>query len=155
MAKKLLSSKGHQYIALLNNDTHLDPDWLKNLAESAQRNQADIIGSKIINYYKQDTLDNVGHTLLNTGEVMPIGAGEPAARYTTCRENWGVSAGACLYSTRMLENIGLFDPYFQTGYEDAELGVRAKILGYKCVFEPTAVVYHKVSQSVKKIRDFA
>ena len=54
----------------------------------------------------------------------------------------------------MLREIGIFDEYFDTGYEDAELGVRATVLGYKCIFEPTAIVYHKISQSINKIRNY-
>ncbi len=153
--KQLLERKQYSYIALLNNDTSLDPDWLKNLLESAGHHCAGMAGSKILNYYKRDTLDNVGHTFLNTGEILPIGSSQPAAHYNSRMETWGACAGACLYSVKMLEDVGLFDPYFKTGYEDAELGVRARVLGYKCVFEPSAVVYHKVSQSIKKIRDFA
>lgn len=66
----------------------------------------------------------------------------------------GACAGAALYSTHMLKDIGLFDPYFDTGYEDAELGVRANVLGYDSYLAPDAIVYHKISRSVAKIRDF-
>src|SRR5690606_19625449 len=40
------------------------------------------------------------------------------------------------------------------GYEDAEFGFRAFVTGHKQVFEPTAIVYHKMSESIKKIFDY-
>jgi len=54
----------------------------------------------------------------------------------------------------MLCDIGIFDEYFNTGYEDAELGMRANILGYKSIYAPSAIVYHKESQSVSKIMNY-
>ena len=53
----------------------------------------------------------------------------------------------------MLEEIGLFDEFFSTGYEDAELGLRAMLAGYTQIFAPEAVVRHRIGASIDKIRD--
>ena len=143
-----------EYIALLNNDTKVEIDWLSNLVKSAKTNEADIVSSKMVNYFNPKKMDNAGHRMLNTAEIIPFGHGEPVEKFNSVFENIGSCAGATLYSTKMLRHIGIFDEYFDTGYEDAELGLRASILGYKCVFEPSAIVLHKVSQSINKIRDY-
>ena len=78
----------------------------------------------------------------------------PIEHFNQSFENLGACAGACLYSTEMLSKIGVFDEHFQTGYEDAELGVRAVIAGYKCIYEPTAVVCHKMGSSIKKVFNY-
>lgn len=85
---------------------------------------------------------------------MPIAWNEPANSNNSHKTNAGASGGACLYSIEMLRNIGLFDEYFVTGYEDAELGVRAMVAGYPLVYEPEAVVLHKVGASINKVRDY-
>ena len=143
-----------KYIALLNNDTIVDKDWLYFLVKNAEEQGTAIVSSKMINYFQRHQMDNAGHKMLNTGEILPIGHAEPIGAYQQAFSNIGSCAGATLYATAMLKDIGIFDEYFNTGYEDAELGVRAFVTGYSTNFEPQAIVYHKVSQSVNKIRDY-
>lgn len=142
------------YIALLNNDTVVEPDWLNNLVSSAQKYDAAIVSSKMIDYFDRARMDNAGHLMLNTGEILPIGHNDLIEKYDKVFENIGACAGACLYESSMLEKIGIFDEYFVTGYEDAEFGVRATMSGYKCIFEPSAIVYHKMGQSIKKVFNY-
>lgn len=143
-----------EYIALLNNDTVIEPTWLKNLLQSAKTHQAGIVASKMIDYFEREKMDNAGHMMLNTGEVIPVGHGQPVSNFNIATENIGACAGAALYSTKMLVDIGIFDEHFTTGYEDAEFGIRAVVAGYKSWYEPSAVVYHKMGQSIKKIFNF-
>jgi GT2 family glycosyltransferase len=149
----ILQNENPEYIALLNNDATPEPQWLERLVERARRHEAGMVSSRMINYYDRSRMDNAGHFMLNTAEILPAGHGEPVEHYGSPFENMGACAGAALYSTAMLRDIGLFDEYFDTGYEDAELGLRAGILGYKTIYEPSAIVYHKVSRSVSRIRD--
>jgi GT2 family glycosyltransferase len=144
-----------EYVVLLNNDTVIAPDWLVNLATSATSNNADVVSSKMINYYDRSKIDNVGHLMLNTGEILPIGHDEPVENYYESFENMGACGGAVLYRISMIEEMGFFDPHFNTGYEDAEFGLRATLLGYKCIFEPSAKVFHKISRSINKIKNDA
>lgn len=139
------------WVALLNNDTRVAPHWLESLLRCAREEQAHVVTSKMIQYYQRDRMDNAGHFMLNTAEIIPLGHGEPIENFNERFENFGSCAGATLYSTGMLREIGLFDEYFDTGYEDAELGARAIVLGYRSVFEPSAIVYHKISRSVTKV----
>ena len=139
------------YIALLNNDTTVDPLWLSELVQTARDKQCGIVSSKMIQYYNRTKIDNAGHKMLNTGEILPLGHGQPISNYESPFENMGGCGGAVLYSTNMLREIGFFDNYFSTGYEDAELGLRAVVSGYECWYCPDAIIYHKGGQSIKKI----
>lgn len=142
------------FVVLLNNDTAPSPQWLEALLAAAT-DGADMVASKMVNYFARSHMDNAGHQLLNTLEILPIGNDEPVNTYFTAFENVGPCAGAALYRTAMLQDIGIFDEQFRNGYEDVELGLRGIVTGYRAVFAPEAVVYHKVSRSVNKIRDFA
>ena len=142
------------YIVLLNNDTVVEPNWLEELIDLAKTQNASMVSSKLVNFYDRSLLDNAGHMMMNTGEVIPVGNNEPVEHHCEVKENIGACGGAALYATDMLEDIGLFDDFFKTGYEDAELGLRAYLLGYKTMYAPKAIVYHKVSQSIKKIFDY-
>lgn len=150
----VLPDTTYKYVVLLNNDTALDKDWITELLRIAIHQNANIVASKMINYFDRSKMDNAGHQMLNTGEIIPIGNNEPIEDYATPFENLGACAGAALYDVDMLRKIGILDEYFSTGYEDAEIGVRANILGYKTMYAPDAIVYHKVSQSVAKIWNY-
>ncbi len=150
----ILPESDYEYVVLLNNDTTVSEDWLEQLLYNAQTHHADMVACKMVNYYDRKRMDNAGHKMLNTAEVIPLGYAEPVSEWDTLHENMGACAGAALYAVPMLCEIGIFDEYFDTGYEDAELGIRANILGYKSIYAPSAVVYHKESQSVSKIMNY-
>lgn len=139
------------FIALLNNDTTVSDTWLKDLEELAEHSGAGIVASKMIQYDNRNKMDNAGHWMLNTGEIMPVGHNRPIEEYNIVKQNLGACGGGCLYRVSMIEDIGFFDPRFTTGYEDAEFGLRAVIAGYKSLFCPTAIVYHKMGNSITKI----
>ena len=141
------------FIGMLNNDAFAEKDWIEKMVQFATSENVDVISCKIYNFFDETKLDNIGHQMLNTGEIIPIGFESNSDRYQNSFENMGSCAGATLYRDSMIKQIGLFDEFFDTGYEDAEFGVRAKILGYKCAYCPDAKVKHKISQSLSKIMD--
>lgn len=140
-----------KFVALLNNDTEVDSLWLKYMLDQAEQTNSQIVSAKFLNYYDRTRIDNLGHQMLNTGEIIPIAHGENEGFYQETFFNMGSCAGAAIYSCEMLKEIGTFDPFFSTGYEDAELGLRAILSSYRSVFAPKALVYHKGGQSIKKI----
>lgn len=147
---EVLEESDHPCVILLNNDTIPEPGWLAALIAAAEG--ADCVASRLVRDDDPGVIDNAGHYMLNTGEIMPRGTGEPAHHYERPATLIGACAGAALYRVAMLREIGLFDPFFGSGYEDAELGLRAYLAGYEIRYAPAAVVRHKVSRSVDKIR---
>lgn len=150
----LLSSNKYQYIALLNNDAFAQPQWLEWLLKRAVADNAGMVSCKMLIHGNTGLINNLGHKMLNTGEILPIAFSESASAYNDVFSNVGASGGACLFSCAMLKDIGLFDHYFVTGYEDAELGVRALLAGYCLRYEPQSVVSHKISVSIDKVRTY-
>jgi len=138
-------------VVLLNNDTTVDQDWLINFIDTAHQMNADMVSAKLLNYFDHSVIDNLGHQMLNTGEIIPIAHKQPGRAYQDSFYNFGCCAGAALYSVHMLQELGTFDPFFSTGYEDAELGARAVVAGYKSAYAPGTMVFHKGGQSVQKV----
>ena len=60
---------------------------------------------------------------------------------------WTFSAcgAASVYRRSMLDQVGLLDEDFYGYCEDVDLGFRAQLAGFRCLFVPDAVVYHKLS----------
>lgn len=143
----------YDFLGMLNNDAKATKNWLSILTEFAIKENVDAASCKMIRFDDHNTLDTVGHLLLNTGEIIPIAHGANVEDYCKTIDHWGPCGGACLYRKTMIDDIGFFDPYFDTGYEDAEYGLRAVLCGYKSSYCPDAMVYHKVSQSLNKVID--
>jgi GT2 family glycosyltransferase len=148
-----LKVSGTEFIALINNDAVADSSWLEKALKTAKEQKAQIVACKMINYFDREKPDSEGLILLSSGEILP------SCHYFNVNSTSkpvniiAASGGACLYQIEMLNQIGFFDPYFSTGYEDAELGLRAFMSGYKIAYEAKSIVYHKISRSVLKIID--
>jgi len=142
-----------EFVALLNNDAVPGPGWLAALIDVAGSTGAGAVASKMIRHDDPDKLDNAGHVFLNTGEILPRGAGQRPDLFNEVTPVAGVCGGACLLRSTMLDDIGIFDEFFSTGYEDAELGLRAMLAGHRQVFAPRAVARHRIGASIDKIRN--
>lgn len=144
----IADSKG-EYILLLNNDTKVDPNWIKELVQAAEEDQT--IGScasKIVNYYQPDEFDTLGHLMYPDGLNRGRGKFEKdQGQYNTQEEVFFASGCAALYRKKMLDEIGLFDEDFFAYGDDTDIGVRTRLAGWKCIYVPTALVYHKSSAS--------
>ena len=55
-----------------------------------------------------------------------------------------------MYRKKMLDEIGGFDEDFFAYGDDAELGLRARIAGWQCVYTPLAVVRHHRGSTLGK-----
>jgi len=138
-----------EYVALLNNDAAPHPEWLENLVKALQQNpEAGFAASKMLLYDNPGTIDRVGDVYTTAGTALLRGRGKPSETYNNQEWVFGACAGAALYRTRMLEDIGLFDEDFFLLYEDVDLSFRAQLRGYKCLYVPEAIVYHMASSSI-------
>jgi GT2 family glycosyltransferase len=138
-----------EYVALLNNDTEVDPDWLEALVRAAESHpEAGLFASKLVNFYDRRLLDGAGDALRRGGLPYRIGHkeldrgqfDEPTFVFSAC-------AAAALYRRALFEEVGLFDEDFFSNCEDADLSFRAQLFGYQCLYVPGSVVYHMVSAS--------
>jgi GT2 family glycosyltransferase len=138
-----------KYVALLNNDAVADPLWLKSLVNAIETHpKASFAASKMLFYDYPDTIDRAGDAYTRAGIGLLRGRGVSADKYNSQEWIFGACAGAALYKTTMLEDIGFFDEDFFLLYEDVDLSFRAQLGGYKCLYVPEALVYHKASSSI-------
>jgi GT2 family glycosyltransferase len=133
-----------EFVALLNNDAEADSDWLKKLT-TAFDGRADIgmAASKILVHEDPRRIDKAGHLIYPDGQNRGRGSGEmDAGQYDRVEEILWPDGCAAMYRRAMLDEIGGFDEDFFAYADDAELGLRARIAGWKCLYIPGAVVRH-------------
>ncbi len=143
-----ISSATGAYIALLNNDAVADANWLSELVGAARRSDSNfgMWASKILFYDNRKIIDTAGHLMYPDGLNRGRGKGETdRGQYDREEEVFFPSGCAALYSKRMLDQIGLFDPDFFAYGDDADVGLKARIAGWRCLYVPTAIIYHRSS----------
>lgn len=146
-----IKSAQGKYVALLNNDTEVDPAWLGELTKALHENpDVGFCASKMINFFNRNLIDNAGDMLCYYGHT--VGRNEiDTGQYDQPRFLFSACAGAAIYRSEMFETVGLFDEDFFAYYEDIDLGIRAQLMGYKCLYVPTAVVYHMIQATSNQI----
>jgi GT2 family glycosyltransferase len=133
-----------EFVALLNNDAEAEPGWLAGL-QSAFEGRPDVgmAASKILVYEDPRRIDKAGHLIYPDGQNRGRGSGElDAGQYDRVEEVLWPDGCAAMYRRAMLDEVGGFDEDFFAYADDAELGLRARIAGWKCLYIPDAVVRH-------------
>jgi GT2 family glycosyltransferase len=99
--------------------------------------------SKILVWENPSVIDKAGHLIYPDGQNRGRGSGQlDAGQYDTMEEVLWPDGCAAMYRRAMLDEIGGFDEDFFAYADDAELGLRARIAGWNCLYVPAAVVRH-------------
>lgn len=132
-----------EYVVLLNNDTEVDKDWLKNLVQCIEKDkQIFSCCSKMIRYHERHLIDDAGDEYCILGWAYKRGDGKPIELYNDTKEVFSSCAGAAIYRRSIFSEIGYFDESFFAYMEDVDISYRARIYGYKNVYCSDAIVYH-------------
>jgi GT2 family glycosyltransferase len=144
------------YVLLLNNDTEVDPRFLSELVAATEADpKIGIAGSKIYYFSEPRRLWYAGGSVdLWTGDTHHIGENElDSGQYDVAKDTDYVSGCAMLIKRRVLEEIGLLDERMFLYYEDSDYCTRARRHGYRVVYVPSSLVWHKVSSTTGKVKD--
>ena len=137
-----------EYILLLNNDIVFNQNTIENLVDYTVKNDISIIVPKIY-YHNTNKLWMAGGYISKFKGTSPhrgdleedIGQYEniEAVEYTpTC---------FMLINKKVFDKVGLMDEKYFVYYDDSDFIYRANIQGFKIIYFPKAIVYHKVSVS--------
>ena len=147
-------SKG-EFIALLNSDAVADAAWIEKMVQAIKTSSAGMVASKIFLADQYGVLDNTGLVLSPDGQNRARGRlQKDQGQYDKKKEALCPSGCAGLYRQSMLEEIHYLDEKFFAYGEDLDIGLRGRIQGYTCVYEPSAIVYHKLSASTGAVSPF-
>ncbi len=143
-----------EVVVSLNNDAVATENWLERLLEPFSDPQVGGAGSKIIYYHERDKkiLQFAGGRLAFYGAPISDMQGKPdTATETKPQETGWVMGAAFAVRKNILKDIGewLCNYYFAY-YEEVDFSWRVRSAGYKLVYCPASVAYHKGSVSVKK-----
>lgn len=133
-----------KYVALLNPDALAEPNWLECLVSAAIANPSiAVFGSKQIMLRNPELLDGLGDCYHFSGLVKRYGFGQPVKNFEGDNKLiFSACACAVMYDRDAFNQVGGFDEDYFCYVEDIDLGFRLRLIGYKALSVPSAVVYH-------------
>lgn len=136
------------YVILLNNDTKVLPGFVTALVRAIEKSPGIFsVGAKMLQMGRPDMIDDAGDFYNALGWAYARGKDKPAVQFESRAEVFSACAGAAIYRRNLLAKLGFFDERHFAYLEDIDIGYRARIYGYKNLFEPRARVLHAGSAS--------
>ncbi len=156
--------QGADYVMVLNNDTIVDKRLLVELVSSFEEMGGDVgvVSPKIyfakgFEFHKDRYLkEDLGKVVWYAGgkvdwkNVLGFNEGvdEVDVGQFSKVKDIDFATGCCsLFSASALKKVGFYDKRYFMYFEDVDLSVRLKKTGYKVLFNPKGIVFHKVAQS--------
>jgi GT2 family glycosyltransferase len=133
-----------EFVALLNNDTRVEPHWLQPLVNALESDPSIAMAGAVLSNWDGDAVDFSGgvvsftghaHQLLE-GKTLPPAEDEPKDALFVC-------CGATLLRRDLFLRLGGFDNDFFAYFEDVDFGWRAWLAGYRIVLVTSSVVRHR------------
>jgi hypothetical protein len=139
-----IAAVGAEAVALVNTDVVLAPDWLERaVAALATSPRTVAVATKMVDLDDPSLLYDAGDVLRRDGACEQRGRFErDEGRYDAPGEVFSACAGAALYRRAAVLEAGGFEERFGTYLEDVDLGLRLRLAGGRCRWEPRAVARH-------------
>lgn len=132
------------YLAFLNNDAHVYPDWLSKLVEAMQSDpDVACVGSRMMNItgerveFGGSSINFYGYGYQEGYDRANVDA------YLSTHPTIFACGGAFLIRRDVYTDSGGLDEDYFIYYEDVDLGWRLWVMGYKVLYVGSAVVLHK------------
>ncbi len=157
--------RGVEFIWLLNNDTVVHPDAFRSLLSAFNDEIVGIAGSKIYfapgyEFHKNSyTKSERGHVLWYAGGKIDWnnvygshrGVDEvDKGQYDMTEETEFITGCSMMVRRKVFEKIGTFDEKYYLYLEDLDFSVRARKAGFRLLYVPASVIWHKNAGSTAR-----
>ena len=140
-----IRESGTEWVAILNSDVELAPDYLATL----QRAGAPFASGKILSAQSPDRIDATFDAVAKSGCALRLGQGVPdGPLYSKRRAISSPPWTAAVFRAEIFERIGLLNEAFESYLEDVEFGIRCALHGITGAYVPEAVAWHQGSAAL-------
>jgi hypothetical protein len=151
-AKNIIKS---DYVLLLNNDTVVENGFLEPMVEISENNKdIGFVGPKTYFYhpYPQKIIQITGGGSIDLKKAKTFQRGyqeEESGQYSESVDLSYVGGSCVLVKNEILNKIGLLDERFFMYWEDTDWSYRGNKKGYRSVYQPKSIIWHKHGASSK------
>lgn len=142
-----------EFVAALNNDMVAEPSWLDQPMTLFKDGAVGIASCRQMNYYDRSKVDGLYHHITKDLIFMPVASGrvyQEDSRFSTPGYVISANGGSAVIRAKVFRDLGGYDANFFGYMEETDFCLRAFLRGWRCVYAPNAVVYHKDGVSFKK-----
>jgi GT2 family glycosyltransferase/glycosyltransferase involved in cell wall biosynthesis len=133
-----------KFLVFLNNDTLVQPEWLYWFMRIMEENPAvGMAGAKLM--FPTGELQEAGGIVFRDGSATNYGRFDwPDRSHYNYVKDVDYCSGACIcLRTDLWMKAGGFDPLYSPGYyEETDLAMQIRAMGYRTVYQPRSVVIH-------------
>jgi hypothetical protein len=131
------------FVALLNTDVVLSPDWLARMAGAlVEEPNAGSVACKMRQFGAERLIYDAGDILRRDGACEQRGRfGRDIGQYDQPGEVFGACAGAALYRREAVLEVGAFDERYFAYLEDVDLALKLRLAGWRCRYEPALAMH--------------
>lgn len=140
------------FFCVCHDDVSLEPATIRTMVEELYRNNAGIVGPKIVEWDQPVVLQHVGLDVDRFGDVDErVEPGEfDQEQHDTVTEVFAVPSSCMLVRADLFRVLGGFDPAIDYHGDDVELCWRARLSGAHVIVAPTARVRHREELEVRR-----
>jgi GT2 family glycosyltransferase len=148
-----IARTGGEAVLLLNADCFLRPGFLAAATARLTEPGVGSVAPKLLRVGRAGArdpprqIDTAAMTIDRRRKNGLVGHGRPAAAFSLAGEAFGADGAAALYRREVLRQCALgrhevLDEDMELWASDADLAWRARLLGWRCVYEPAAMAEH-------------
>lgn len=141
-----------KYLFLVNNDTVFTERLIEDLLSRFDKETTTgVVGPKIYYQDRPNIIQFAGFTKVNiVGRNRFIGEGEEdKGQYEEAKEMPYIHGAAMMVKRNVIKEVGEMPTLYFLYYEELDWCTQIRKAGYKIIFEPKAVLYHRGSASIK------
>ncbi len=137
-----IESTNAEWIAILNNDVTLAPDWLELLLKT----DASFATGKILNAADHSLIDGTFDEISRAACAWRCGQGkQDSPIWDEPRAIRIAPMTAAIFRKSLFATVGLLDENFGSYLEDVDFGIRCALAGLPGDYVPSAVAFHRGS----------
>jgi GT2 family glycosyltransferase len=141
------SEAGAEWVAVLNNDVTLQPDWLAQVM--AKVGDAWFATGKLLDAAAHERIEGSFDALCRGGCAWRCGQGRLDSQlWNQPRSIQLAPFTAAIFRADLFRRVGLLDEQFESYLEDVDFGLRCAELGLSGLYVPEAIAYHTGSATL-------
>ncbi len=149
-----VAASSGEFVAFLNNDARPDPQWIMAAVAQFDEPAVGAVASKVLDW-DGDLVDYIGSAMTWYGMGYKPFAGERVPRVPDSRADVLFGTGSAMFVRRTAyEQLGGFDERYFMFFEDVDFGWRLNLAGWRFVYEPASLAFHKHHASMNAFGSF-